>query len=79
MPRWSRLALLAVCSSHVVLGGEAPSPRPAADLPGRAEMAVVLRDVWGESALAQTGGPSYTFFKDLLPPSATRTPNSATT
>jgi hypothetical protein len=24
--------------------------------------------VWGEAALRQPGGPSYEFFKDLLPP-----------
>jgi hypothetical protein len=31
-------------------------------------MASSLRDVWGDAALAQPGGPSYAFFKDLLPP-----------
>src|SRR5579862_4803522 len=26
------------------------------------------RDEWGEAAMRQTNGPSYEFFKDLLPP-----------
>src|SRR5688572_19726269 len=33
------------------------------------EQALVARkDVWGEAAMAQPNGPSYEFFKDLLPP-----------
>jgi hypothetical protein len=32
------------------------------------EMAASLRDLWGEAALRQPEGPSYEFFKDLLPP-----------
>src|SRR5262245_27129741 len=32
------------------------------------EMAAALTDVWGEAALKQPGGPSYEFFRDLLPP-----------
>ena len=33
------------------------------------EQALVERkDVWGEAAMAQPNGPSYEFFKDLLPP-----------
>src|SRR6476659_3226612 len=31
-------------------------------------MAEAREDVWGEAALRQPGGPSYEFFKDLLPP-----------
>jgi hypothetical protein len=31
-------------------------------------MAVSTRDVWGEAALRQPGGPSYEFFAGLLPP-----------
>jgi hypothetical protein len=31
-------------------------------------MAASLQDVWGEAALREPGGPSYEFFKDLLPP-----------
>jgi hypothetical protein len=31
-------------------------------------MAAALQDVWGEAALRHPDGPSYEFFKDLLPP-----------
>lgn len=37
-------------------------------LPTPPEMAHARDDVWGEAALAQPGGPSYEFFRDLLPP-----------
>jgi hypothetical protein len=37
-------------------------------LPSVQEMAASQEDVWGEAALRQPGGPSYEFFKDLLPP-----------
>lgn len=32
------------------------------------EMAASRQDVWGQAALRQPGGPSFEFFKDLLPP-----------
>jgi hypothetical protein len=44
---------------------------PAADpprLPTPQEMAAARTDVWGEAALKHPDGPSYEFFKDLLPP-----------
>src|SRR5919202_1862434 len=41
---------------------------PPAGLPTAQEMAAARRDVWGEAAVRQPGGPSYDFFKDLLPP-----------
>ena len=31
-------------------------------------MATAREDVWGEAAIRQPGGPSYEFFRDLLPP-----------
>jgi hypothetical protein len=31
-------------------------------------MADARQDVWGEAAIRQPGGPSYEFFRDLLPP-----------
>jgi hypothetical protein len=37
-------------------------------LPSVPEMAASARDVWGEASLRQPGGPSYEFFRDLLPP-----------
>lgn len=42
----------------------------AAELPRLAtvqEMAAAPRDLWGEAAVRQPGGPTYAFFKDLLP------------
>src|SRR5690348_14875075 len=39
-----------------------------AALPSVQEMAAAHRDVWGEAAIHQPGGPSFEFFKDLLPP-----------
>jgi hypothetical protein len=44
-----------------------PDP-PAKALPTVKEMAAAREDVWGEAALRQPDGPSYEFFKDLLPP-----------
>src|SRR3954451_21996162 len=41
-------------------GGE---PRPTAQ-----EMPAAKREVWAEAALRQPGGPSYEFFRGLLPP-----------
>jgi hypothetical protein len=41
---------------------------PKKDLPSVKEMAASKQDVWGEAALRQPDGPSYEFFKDLLPP-----------
>src|SRR5437868_21305 len=38
------------------------------DVAGINEMLVANRDVWGEAALKQPGGPSYQFFADILPP-----------
>jgi hypothetical protein len=44
---------------------------PAADppkLPTPREMAASRTDIWGEAAIRSPAGPSYEFFKDLLPP-----------
>ncbi|HKB02950.1 MAG TPA: hypothetical protein VKD90_12065 [Gemmataceae bacterium] len=37
-------------------------------LPSPREMAAAKEDVWGEAAIRHPDGPSYEFFKDLLPP-----------
>src|SRR5262249_10368884 len=62
---WSRgllgVALVAVLLAGAGLHGAEPLPSPR-------EMADSLTDLWGEAALRQPGGPSYEFFKDLLPP-----------
>ncbi len=43
-------------------------PAAAQPLPTPQAMAAAREDVWGEAAIRQPGGPSYEFFKDLLPP-----------
>src|SRR5436190_15587596 len=40
----------------------------AAPMPSPREMAASRTDVWAEAAIRQPGGPSYEFFRDLLPP-----------
>lgn len=37
-------------------------------LPSVEEMAAAREDVWAEAAIRRPGGPSYEFFRDLLPP-----------
>jgi hypothetical protein len=41
---------------------------PSRPLPTPRQMADARADVWGEAALRQPDGPSYEFFRDLLPP-----------
>ncbi len=41
---------------------------PAGRLPTPVEMAAAREDLWAEASLKQPGGPSYEFFRDLLPP-----------
>src|SRR5213595_3726890 len=49
--------------------GDDPRPKPPTKaLPTVKEMAASNQDVWGEAALRQPDGPSYEFFKDLMPP-----------
>ena len=68
-PRWVRLALFAAVCSPCQAGGADPlPPRRSEPLPDPIAMARAQRDVWGAAALAQPDGPSYEFFKDLLPP-----------
>src|SRR4051812_27891415 len=52
--------LLGAC----VLGGNAAG----ASLPTADEVYDSPRDLWGEAAIKQPGGPTYEFFRDLLPP-----------
>jgi hypothetical protein len=53
----------------VLLTGLAAVPaEPPKKLPTPAEMAAAREDVWGEAAIRRPGGPSYEFFRDLLPP-----------
>lgn len=64
---------LFVVAFAVVLAIPAPAdppvaPPPREKLPSVAEMAAAREDVWGEAAIRAPGGPSYEFFRDLLPP-----------
>src|SRR5881392_3849459 len=70
--RRTRYFLLSVCFLLLPVLALLPQvfgddPRPKA-LPSVKEMAAANQDVWGEAALSQPDGPSYEFFKDLLPP-----------
>ena len=59
MLRYSFLALLIF--STAAFGQPAKLPTPQ-------EMAASREDLWGEAAIRHPDGPSYEFFKDLLPP-----------
>jgi len=59
-----RLLLLALVGWAIVLPAAAQPPA----LPAATEMAGSRTDVWGEAAIRAPGGPSYEFFRDLLPP-----------
>lgn len=65
-----QFAALTVVLSIFATGAtvDEPAPKKVAPLPSVEEMAAAQRDVWGEAALRQPDGPSYEFFKDLLPP-----------
>src|SRR3990167_8374319 len=39
-----------------------------AQLPKLEEVVAAGRDLWGEASMAEPNGPSYEFFRDLLPP-----------
>lgn len=61
---------LACAGLFVLVAFRAAATRAAdvAVLPGVEEMAAAREDVWGEAAVRSPGGPSYEFFRDLLPP-----------
>jgi hypothetical protein len=61
-----RTILRALAAAALV--GADPAGAGAQSLPGPKEMAASREDVWGEAALRHPDGPSYEFFKDLLPP-----------
>lgn len=65
----SSFFLLAVTLlSHRLAIAQAPPSTGLSTLPTPQAMASAKTDVWGEAALKQSGGPSYEFFRDLLPP-----------
>src|SRR5215469_7400930 len=59
------LPLLVILSAGVAVRA---AEEAAKRLPSVQEMAASRFDIWGEASLRQLGGPSYEFFKDLLPP-----------
>lgn len=66
---WFVAVVLATsCPAALAAAADDPLPKSAPTLPTVREMAASKLDVWGEAALRQPDGPSYEFFKDLLPP-----------
>lgn len=58
-----------LCSALFVAPARPSSPTaPSGDVPSVQEMIAARTDVWGEAALRRPDGPSYEFFRDLLPP-----------
>src|SRR4051812_1993851 len=60
-----RLTLSLAALAAVVAAGAAQPPKA---LPTPRQMADSREDVWGEAAIRAPCGPSYEFFRDLLPP-----------
>jgi hypothetical protein len=65
-PCWLIPCLVAGLCLGQEIRGEPGQPDQA--LPTPKEMAEAVTDVWGEAALRHPDGPSFEFFKDLLPP-----------
>src|SRR4051812_16257448 len=57
---------ISVAVAVLFLAGRAAAAPPG--LPGPEEVIAAKADLWGDAALRQPGGPSYEFFRDLLPP-----------
>ena len=58
--------LVGTASSIANAASTRDSKNPA--LPSLQEALVARKDLWGEAAMAQSNGPSYEFFEQLLPP-----------
>ena len=65
-PNPHRGAVMSHCLPVLVLSAVAGAE--PAKIPTPQEMAAARTDVWGEAALKHPDGPSFDFFKDLLPP-----------
>src|SRR5437870_11466913 len=63
--RYGLAAFLVVALVAPARAQDSPS---AGTLPTAKQMAVSPLDLWAEAAVRQPDGPSYEFFKDLLPP-----------
>ncbi len=61
------LFAVALCSQSTFGQTTSPSP-PGHDLPGVEQALESRTDLWGELAMGQPGGPTYSFFEQLLPP-----------
>jgi hypothetical protein len=57
-----------ILAAIVPAATEPPAPPRPKGLPTPREMADAREDVWAEAAIRAPGGPSYEFFRDLLPP-----------
>src|SRR5689334_18481906 len=69
MPRQQpRRWLVTTAPLLAALAGSVGAQETAPGLPSAREMAGSREDVWGEAAIRQPGGPSFEFYKDLLPP-----------
>src|SRR3954451_18990967 len=55
------------CAS-LLIAASATAAEPGPFPRNSAEMMAARTDVWAEAAIRQPGGPSYEFFRDLLPP-----------
>src|SRR6059058_4276329 len=51
-----------------IIAAAAFTVRAAEPLPTPAEVMASKRDLWGDAALRQPGGPTYEFFANLVPP-----------
>jgi hypothetical protein len=69
MPRLGpRHRLVTTAPLLAALAGTVSAQEKDPGLPTAGEMAKAREDVWGEAAIRQPGGPSFEFYKDLLPP-----------
>src|SRR5437870_3624845 len=64
----SRSALAAFLVVALAASGQTQDTPSAGTLPTAKEMAASSLDLWAQAAIRQPDGPSYEFFKDLLPP-----------
>src|SRR4051794_32836075 len=62
------IVIVGSCVFSLIGGGNSPARGEGGALPSPDEVYVSPRDLWGEAAIKQPGGPTYEFFRDLLPP-----------
>lgn len=64
----NRFLAAAAVTTLIWMEAATAAPRTAPALPGPEAVIAAKRDLWGEAALRQPGGPTYAFFAKLLPP-----------